>query len=207
MARSWQQAEITYLKRYGTTKTPKELAQRFETTVAEVKAEMKGLGLGAGTEGTSIYDDPVIETFQEALQALHKKKWKNAAGKLEEVLEKTDQPEVAARARQYLRMCQSQLESPVADDGGDPFLRAVVLKNRGDLDDALKIAKGAPKDDDRFIYLTASIHALQHDVEKAEKALSRAVEINPKNRVYAYHDPDFSQLREHEEYAHLFTAP
>lgn len=205
MARTWKKAETTYLKRYGTAKSLDDLAKRFETTKKEVQAQMESLGIGAGTDGTSIYDDPVIDLFQEALEALHKKKWKAAADKLEKVLAETDQPEVGARARQYLRMCQSQLDGP-AQDEGDKFLQAVVLKNRGDLDDALKLAKGGPKDDDRFIYLTASIHALQEDAKKAEEALSRAVEINPKNRVYAYHDPDFSHLREDEEYAHLFTA-
>jgi len=206
MARSWQKSEITYLKRYGSTKTCEELARRFETTIVEVAAQLDELGIGA-LGSASVYDDPVVEAFEEALGAVHAGKWKDAASRLERVIEKTDQPEIAARARQYLAVCRAQMETPPADDGDDPFLQAVVLKNQGDLEGALAIVGDGSDKDDRFLYLAASIHALRKEGTAAEKALLRAVEINPKNRVYAFHDPDFSHLRELEEYAHLFSAP
>jgi len=206
MARSWQKTEITYLKRYASTKTCEELARRFETTIVEVAAQLDELGIDA-LGSASVYDDPVVEAFEEALEAVHAGKWKDAAGRLERVIEETDQPEIAARARQYLAVCRAQMETPPADDGDDPFLQAVVLKNQGDLEGALAIVGGGSGNDDRFLYLAASIHALRKEGAAAEKALLRAVEINPKNRVYAFHDPDFSHLREHEEYAHLFSAP
>ena len=207
MARRWQKAEITYLKRYGSTKSLGELARRFETTAEEVAAQLEELGVDAAGSA-SVYDDPLVKVFEQALEALHAHKWKDAIGRLERVIEESDQPEVAARARQYLTVCRTQTEAPpTSEDGEDPFLRAVVLKNQGDLDGALKIVGKGSEKDDRFLYLAASIHALRNDGAAAEKALLRAVEIDPKNRVYAFHDPDFSHLREKEEYAHLFSAP
>ncbi len=47
---------------------------------------------------------------------------------------------------------------------------------------------------------------MQGDLEKAAKALGGAIEMNPKNRVHAFHDPDFGELRRSQEYASLFEA-
>lgn len=207
MARSWQKSEITYLKRYGATKTPEELAKRFETDVQEVARQLVELGVESKDSAADLYADPVVDAYQKAVETLHKGKWKNAARQLEKIIEETDLPEIAARARQYLTICRNHLEKASADDGDDPYLRAVVLKNRGSFDEALKIATQGPGDDDRYVYLTASIHALKNEGDKAQKALRRAIELNPKNRVYAFHDPDFTHLRKHEEYADLFSQP
>lgn len=207
MARSWQKSEITYLKRYGGTKTPEELAKRFETDVKEVARQLKELGVESKESGAGLYDDPAVDAYEKAVKALHKGKWKDAAGKFEKIIAETDLPEIAARAQQYLSICRSHLEEDSGSDGDDPFLRAVVLKNAGSLNEALKIASKGPKGDDRYPYLAASIHALKKEGDKAEEALKRAIELNPKNRVYAFHDPDFTHLREHEEYADLFSQP
>lgn len=207
MARSWQKSEITYLKRYAATKTPEELAKRFETNVQEVARQLKELGVESKESTADLYDDPVVDAFEKAVAVLHKGKWKDAAGKLEKIIEETDLPEIAARARQYLTICRNHLEKSSAADGDDAYLQAVVLKNRGRLDEALKIAAKGPDKDDRYVYLTASIHALKKEGAQAEKALQRAIELNPKNRVYAFHDPDFTHLRNQEEYADLFSRP
>lgn len=207
MARSWQKSEIAYLSRHGANKTPEELARRFETGVAEVTAQMEKLGIETRSGRASALDDPVLRLLKKALETLHSGDWESAARQLEQLIEEADQPEIAARALQYLAVCRDRLATRSTEDGADLFLRAVVLKNQGELDAALEIASAGPNDDDRFAYLEASIHALQEEGQKAEKALLRAVEINPKNRVYAFHDPDFTHLREHEEYDHLFRHP
>lgn len=207
MARTWQKSEIAYLTRYGANRTPEELARRFETGVAEVIAQMQELGIETRSGRTSAIGDPILGLLEKALETLHRGDWESAAAQLEQLIEEVDQPEIAARALQYLAVCRDRLATKTMEDGADPFLRAVVLKNQGELDAALKIASTGPNDDDRFAYLEASIHALKEEGEKAEKALQRAVEINPKNRVYAFHDPDFTHLRERGEYEHLFRHP
>ena len=58
--------------------------------------------------------------------------------------------------------------------------------------------------DERFAYLAASIHAAEGRTDEAAKALSRAIELNPKNRVHAFHDPDFAELRGTRDHRQLF---
>ena len=112
--------------------------------------------------------------------------------------------EVAERARQMLNVCEHHLNGD-SDDDIDPFLRAVYAKNRGDFGTAEGFCqdKGHQKDD-RFVYLGASLHALQERLDEAAKELQRAIEMNPKNRVYAFHDPDFEALHREQEYAGVF---
>jgi tetratricopeptide (TPR) repeat protein len=152
--------------------------------------------------------DPVLETFHQALQALHAKSWAKAAGLFEGVVKDSDVPELRERARQYLSACRLQEqkakgEAPSPDE--DPYLRAVVEKNRGNYAAALDLVKknGGEKDE-RFAYLAASIHAAEGRKDEAAKSLIRAVELNAKNRVHAFHDPDFADLRRDPEHRQLF---
>ena len=77
-----------------------------------------------------------------------------------------------------------------------------------DLDAALEICSrgGRQSKDDRFAHLAASIHAVRGDIDKAAKFLELAIQLNPRNRVLAFHDPDFEALREEPEHADLFAA-
>jgi len=151
-----------------------------------------------------------LKEYKQAIEALHRKSWSKAAKLFAAVAEKTDLPEVRARALQYLAACRQQEAktgaAPREDAVSDPFLSAVFEKNRGDLDASLAIARRDGKDqkDERFAYLVASIHALQGRVDDAAKALSRAVELSAKNRIHAFHDPDFAELRGNPSFRHLF---
>jgi tetratricopeptide (TPR) repeat protein len=152
--------------------------------------------------------DPVLDAFQRAFEAMHAKSWSNAAELFESVIQQSDLPEMRERARQYLSACRLQEakgkpEAPSPDE--DQFLRAVYEKNRGNYAAALDLVKknGGEKDE-RFAYLAASIHALEGRRDEAARTLSRAVELNAKNRVHAFHDPDFSELRGDPEHRQLF---
>ncbi|HEY4593589.1 MAG TPA: hypothetical protein VIJ61_14335, partial [Thermoanaerobaculia bacterium] len=87
-----------------------------------------------------------------------------------------------------------------------PYLQAVYERNRGDLKAALDIAQKGGRDqkDERFAYLAASIHAVENRLEDAVQALAKAVELNPKNRIHAFHDADFAELRKNRDQRHLF---
>ena len=71
---------------------------------------------------------------------------------------------------------------------------------------ALEISRkeGRDQKDERFAYLTASIHAVEERLDEAAQALARAVELNPKNRIHAFHDPDFAELRKNRDLRPLF---
>lgn len=154
---------------------------------------------GAGTRPVA-QDDPALGSFTQALQALHKKSWAKAAELFEAALAQSDRADLSARARQYLASARQQMaEKPdgLGDTAEDPFLQAVYEKNRGNLAAALEICRkdGRNQKDERFVYLVASIHAVEGRTEEAVQALSRAIELSSKNRVHAYHDPDFAELR------------
>lgn len=156
--------------------------------------------------------DPALDAFAKALDAFHKKDWGKAAELLESVLVESDRADLSARARQYLAVSRQRLEEAAGAkakakaEEGDPFLRAVVEKNRGDAATALELCRQGGRDqkDERFAYLAASIHAAEGRIEEAVQALSRAIELNPKNRVHAFHDPDFAELRKDRDLRQLF---
>lgn len=152
--------------------------------------------------------DPALDAFSEGLAALHDKDWKTASERLEKAIELADRSDLRDRARQLLAVSRQK-----AGEGGkskepevDPFLAAVYEKNRGDHDAALEMSRKGGRDqkDDRFAYLVASIHAVEGRIEEAAQALAKAVELNPRNRIHAFHDPDFAELRKNRDYRPLF---
>ena len=156
-------------------------------------------------------DDPALVAFTQGLQALQKKDWPRAAELLESALAQSDRSDLSARARQFLASARQHLPGKPAgaaksDEGADPFLQAVFEKNRGDLATALDLCRkeGREQKDERFAYLAASIHAVEGRIEEALQVLTRAIELNPKNRVHAYHDPDFAEIRRDRDNRQLF---
>jgi tetratricopeptide (TPR) repeat protein len=153
--------------------------------------------------------DPGLDAFTEGIAALQAKDWKKAVEHLEKAVELADRPELRDKARQLLvipRQKAGEQGAKAKEPEVDPFLAAVYEKNRGDLQAALEISRKGGRDqkDDRFAYLVASIHAVEDRIEEAAQALAKAVELNPKNRIHAFHDPDFTELRKNRDYRPLF---
>src|SRR5436305_8986111 len=161
-----------------------------------------------GEPGMASAADSSLQAYTQALEALHRKSWSKAAQLCATVVESSALPEVRERARQSLAACHQQEAQQQAEreeksgkkppeDEADSYLRAVVEKNRGDLAAALALCRqgGNDQKDERFAYLAASIHALEGRADEAAQVLSRAVELSAKNRIHAFHDPDFAELR------------
>jgi tetratricopeptide (TPR) repeat protein len=208
MAKEWSSKEITYLKRYAASKSLAELAQRMEAEEPEVLAKLGELGLSAkDSEGRTarLGNEPLLEVYEKGLKALYGGKRAEAEKLLAKVAEECDQPELSERARQLLAV----VRAPKSDgpESEDPFLLAVYEKNRGNYSQALEISKkgGRSGKDERFAYLEASIHALEDRLDDAAGALDKAIELNQKNRVHAFHDPDFAALRASDEHGEIFA--
>jgi tetratricopeptide (TPR) repeat protein len=221
MAKRWQKEDLSYLKRYGKTKSIDELAVRFKTDEKTVRAALIEVGvLPAPKEKPTVAfsrpagprpeADPLVEQLTKGLALLQKQEWAKAAVELEKVIA-GDEPSLTARARQFLAICRQKLAEAKGDSAepGDPFLEAVMLRNRGDVKAALELARrgGRDKKDERFAFLVASIHAAEGRLDEAAKALGQAIELNPRNRVHAFHDADFAELRRHAEHRQLFELP
>lgn len=207
--KDWSPKEVAYLKRYAATKRLGELAQRVEAEEPEVQAKLDELGLAAkdSPPKSRLGDEPLLATYEEAIQALYGGDRKKAGTLFAKVVEECDQPELTERARQFLAAAR-QAKGEAEPESDDDFLLAVFEKNRGRHDQALEIAKrgGRTGKDERFAYLEASVHALESRLDEAAEALRRAIEMNPENRVHAYHDPDFAELKKSGEHAELFQA-
>ncbi len=208
MAKRWKPAEITYLKRYASKRQLSELAERFKTDSKTVEAKLAEVGVAARdmVAARSFADDPNVQLFERAVKATYQKKWREAAKMLEQVRRRTDLSSLAEQAHRFLMVCEDRLttKGPKAD----PFLEAVFLRNRGELDRALQVClrSGRASKDQRFAYLAAAIHAAQGDHAKAAKFLGKAIEADSRNRVVATRDEDFDSLRSDPDFSSLFVA-
>lgn len=205
MDKRWSKAEIAHLKRHADSQSTEELALRFHTDADTVRRKLEELGLGkadAAAEAAAA----ALKDFGQALELLYGGKYEQAAEILEQVAGKAEDRQLADRARQHLEICRAHTAE--VNENGDPYLRAVFEKNNGNLEQALELcqAQEAADDDERYAYLMASIQALAGADDEALGLLEAAIRLEPKNRVHAYHDPDFENLRGHEEFTQLVQA-
>lgn len=208
MAKRWKTQEITYLKRYSNIRTLAELAKRFKTKPEEVERKLVELVL-TSKDGRGVKprrELPLVGEFERGLKAFEKGKYTEAEKYFQRVIDETGEIDLAARARRYLKISQSKTAKKKRKPAKDPFLEAVYQRNRGNLDQALEICSrgGRQGKDERFAYLAASIYALMDDVENAVKYLEIAIDLNPKNRIHAFHDQDFEILRSDPDHKQLF---
>lgn len=174
------------------------------------KPEPKAAAPAKGAKAVQTTDaDPALDALTQGLAALQAKDWAKAVERFEEAVRESDRPEVRDRARQYLvasRQKAGEGEKPAKGAEPDPYLQAVYEKNRGNLQEALEISRKGGRDqkDERFAYLTASVHAIEGRWDEATQALNKAIELNPKNRVHAFHDPDLAELRKNRDLRPLF---
>lgn len=208
MAKRWKKEDETYLKRYAKTRKLAELESRFKTDRETVLAKLGEMGLAAkdSVEPIKIENDPVVKVLEKGVRALHRKQWQPALDAFEQVIEESDFSQLTQAARRYAELARQNLTP--AKTPSDPFLQAVMARNRGDLDEALDLSTRAGRTgkDERFAYLAAGIYAIQGELDKAAEILNGAIEMNPKNRVHAFHDPDFDNLRRSQDHASLFEA-
>lgn len=144
-----------------------------------------------------------LDVFTEGVELLGKNDLEGAAAKFEQVIAETDGRHLRDRARQYLAACHRRKEDAGTDD---PYLAAVYRKNQGRLEEALELcAKGDGSE--KFVYLEASLKCLSGEEEEALSLLEKAIELDPKSRVHAFHDSDFENLHGTESFTALINPP
>lgn len=204
MDKRWSKAEIAHLKRHAESQGTEELAQRFHTDTDTVRRKLEELGLGKA-DAAAEAAEAALRDFGQALELLYGGKYEKAAEMLGQIAGNAEDRQLADRARQHLEICRAQ--SAEANENGDPYLRAVFEKNNGNLEQALELCQEQDTaDDERYAYLMASIQALAGAEDEALGMLETAIQLEPRNRVHAYHDPDFENLRGHEEFTQLVQA-
>lgn len=205
MDKLWSKTEITHLKRYAGKQSLEELAQRFHTDSESVRRKIEELGLVGAAEAAE-HADQAIKLFEEGLGLFHKHDWRAAEAMFARVIDEADFNQLTDRARQYRAICLSKLAQE--EPAETPYLEAIALKNHQRVDAALAVVKknGDTAGDERWAYLAASLNALAGRDEEALALLAKAIELEPRNRVHAYHDPDFQSLRHRDGFSSLLRA-
>jgi tetratricopeptide (TPR) repeat protein len=96
-------------------------------------------------------------------------------------------------------MCEQRLQqnAPSLRSAEDFYNYGIALLNTRQIDDArthLEKALQMTPDADHVLYALAATQALAGDVSGAHDHLRRAIELEPKNRLLARQDGDFSTL-------------
>ena len=152
-------------------------------------------------------DAGLVSDFEEGLGHLHSGRWATAEKAFRRVAESNGGSSLAERCRRFIEVCERRRskQPTVAEDA---YLSAVIAKNGGDLDEAMEYCNrgGLKGRDQRFAYLAATVEAARGNAAEAVKLLERAIEMDGKNRVHAFWDPDFAEVREDPELNGIFEA-
>jgi tetratricopeptide (TPR) repeat protein len=107
--------------------------------------------------------------------------------------------EIAHAARLHSRMCEQRLSKSVGvpNTAEDLYNYGIALVNQRDLDGAqhqLEAALKMSPNADHVAYALALCVGLKGDLPACCRHLSRAIELQPRNRSLARNDPDFADL-------------
>src|SRR5919198_599772 len=151
-----------------------------------------------------------IKTFELAVQQFTKQNLEKAKA-LFEKLGASAYPEVADRARLYLRLCQQRLErsAPPPKTAAEYYTLGVAELNIRSLDSAIehltKADKMQPKRE-HIRYALAAAYALKGNSEAAIEHLKVSIQVRPGNAYQARHDEDFQSLASHPAFRSLVRA-
>ena len=151
-----------------------------------------------------------LELFEKGVRALGKREYEKAREHLEALIANhPDERDVVERARTYRTVCERALDKRPAfkPKGFEELLNhGVVLHNRGEFDEAIKMLRQASEIHPRHeiaLYCLAASSARAGDTASALKALRSAIGANVESRAQARRDPDFDVLRDDEEFLNL----
>lgn len=141
---------------------------------------------------------PVFHQYQAAVQLVQQGKYERAIAAFEKLLT-TAPPEIVERCRMYIQTCRRQLEKaglafPTPEERYD---YAVSRLNDGYFDEATEQLRGILGDypqADYAYYGLALIDSITGRVQGCLDNLSKAIELNPKNRLQARADNDFQNM-------------
>jgi tetratricopeptide (TPR) repeat protein len=175
-------------KKVGTASKPAEAPRLLR----ETKATTAALGLLA-----------------RGIKLIYQKEFRKARVELKSLIESYPaEPEILARARTYLQICDREEAShkkPVI--GNDQLYTLGVMEhNRGDYEKAVAYFRQSLEknpNSDHIYYSLAASCAVKGEIAEALRNLQKAVELNEENRVYAKNDSDFAPLHGEKEFSDL----
>jgi tetratricopeptide (TPR) repeat protein len=139
-----------------------------------------------------------LKTYEQAVQLFSQRKLAEARDRFREVA-KGPAPHIADKARSYAQVCERRMHgSQVAlSTAEDHFNYGVERLNARELDTArlhLGRALDMQPDADHVLYTLALCCGIAGDGNGACENLKRAIDLEPRNRILARQDPEFSTL-------------
>lgn len=136
--------------------------------------------------------------YQTAVQYVQQGKYDKALTALEKLLPSAP-PEIAERCRMYMATCQRQLEqsSLAFQSPEERYDYAVSQLNSGDYEDAREQFNRILSENsnaDYAFYGLAVLDSITGHVQDCLENLSKAIELNPRNRLQARADSDFQSM-------------
>lgn len=181
----------------------KEMMQDARTTATGRK---KTTSISQKSNGNA-FTGPAFQHYQAAVQLLQQGKYDKALAALEKLL--PDAPsELKERVRMYILTCQRQLgKTELAfETPEEHYDYAISQLNTGYYEEAREqfnlILERHPSADYAY-YGMAVLDAVTGRVQECLGNLSRAIEMNPKNRLQARVDNDFQSMADDPRFTEL----
>jgi tetratricopeptide (TPR) repeat protein len=150
-----------------------------------------------------------LACLERAIKLLYQKEFKKARSEFKALtLSYQSEPEILARSRTYLQICDREeaahKKPTITND--QLYSLGVVEFNRGNFEGAVEYFRQSlelHKEADYVFYSMAAAFALQGKNSEAVRALQRAIELNEENRIYGRNDQDFSALHSDVDFCEL----
>ena len=148
-----------------------------------------------------------IQQYETAVRLMRDGKYDKAKATLEALLQ-SGPGDLVDRVRVHLAACERQMKKNVIsfDSPEEQYDYAISLLNTGYYEDAREqfeaILMQHPSADYAY-YGLAVMHSLTSRAEECLEQLSRAIELNPGNRIQARLDSDFQEMADDPRFTEL----
>ncbi len=141
---------------------------------------------------------PAFQLYQSAVQLVQQAKYDKALAAFEKLLSSAP-PEILERSKMYINTCQRQLERTnlAFQTPEERYDYAISQLNQGFYEEARDQFNGVVADDpeaDYAYYGLAVLDSITGRPQDCLSNLSRAITLNPKNRLQARSDNDFQSM-------------
>jgi hypothetical protein len=174
------------------------MTTKKKTPAASVKS-----AAGSDTATRSVPEPPSpgevqLKIYEVAVQLFSQRKWDEARARFVEVAS-GPAPHISDKARSYAQICERRVNSsevkPATAD--EHFNYGVERLNARDVEQAkihLGRALSMQPDADHVLYTMALCCGFAGDGNGACENLKRAIDLEPRNRILARQDPEFTAL-------------
>ncbi|HVV43830.1 MAG TPA: hypothetical protein VHC72_01455 [Bryobacteraceae bacterium] len=172
------------------TSTPAMKATVVSKTVAAKK--------NASAADQASASDAQLRLYEQAVQLFAQRRFREAYDLFQEVA-RGPAPHIADKARSYAQVCERRMNTSELkfSSAEDHFNYGVERLNARDVELAkyhLACALSLAPDADHVLYTLALCCGIAGDGNAACENLKRAIDLEPRNRILARQDPEFSAL-------------